>query len=139
MSYLSPIAQQTKAPTASCPGDSSSSLAQWGVSIGSQLEIVRNALAAKLSGLERSQIDTTRAKIEAALAECDAIEAQAATLVKPYQARYESILGHLVADLAAAVAHAENAAKIDALQAHTERLEVLKTIANAANPDQEWR
>lgn len=137
MSYLSPVTQQADASIATDLANSSLSLAEWGELIGSRLEYVRRVLAANLAGAEHGEIDTPRAKLEAALAECDTIEAQAATLVKPYQAKYESILGHLVADLAAAVARAEDAAKIAALQAHAERLEAMMTIADGAEPDQQ--
>jgi arachidonate 15-lipoxygenase len=116
---------------ASVPADNLPTLAWWGLLIGVSLKIVRNALAVKLGGVDRGEIDTPRAKFEAALAECDAIEASAAALVTPYRAKHESILGHLVADLEAAVAQAEREAKIASLQAHKARLEELMKVEDA--------
>lgn len=116
----------------SVPSDNLPTLAWWGLLIGISLQIVRNALAAKLGGVDRGEIDTPRAKFEAALAECDAIEASTATLVAPPQPAHESFLGHLVSDLEAAVAHAEREARIAALKAHKARLEELMKIDDAA-------
>lgn len=117
---------------ASVPADNLPTLAWWGLLIGISLKIVRNALAVKLDGVDRGEIDSPRAKFEAALAECDAIEAHVKTLVAPPAPSGESFLGHLVADLEAAVAHAEREAKIAALKAHKARLEELMRIEDAA-------
>ena len=116
----------------SVPADNLPTLAWWGLLIGISLQIVRNALAVKLGGVDRGEIDTPRAKFEAALAECDAIEASTATLVAPPQPAHESFLGHLVSDLEAAVAHAERETRIAALKAHKARLEELMKIDDAA-------
>ena len=115
----------------SVPADNLPTLAWWGLLIGISLQIVRNALAVKLGGVDRGEIDTPRAKFEAALAECDAIEASTATLVAPPQPSHESFLGHLVSDLEAAVAHAERETRIAALKAHKARLEELMKIDDA--------
>jgi arachidonate 15-lipoxygenase len=116
---------------ASVPADNLPTLAWWGLLIRISLTIVRNALAVKLAGVDRGELDSPRAKFEAALAECDAIEAHAASLVAPPQPTGESFLGHLVSELEAAVAHAEREAKIAALRAHKARLEELMTIDDA--------
>jgi arachidonate 15-lipoxygenase len=116
----------------SVPADNLPTLQWWGLLIGISLKIVRNALAVKLGGVDRGQIDTPRAKFEAALAECDAIEASTAELVAPPQPVHESFLGHLVSDLEAAVAHAERETRIAALKAHKARLEELMKIDDAA-------
>ncbi|MDC8755714.1 lipoxygenase family protein [Erythrobacter sp. sf7] len=116
----------------SVPADNLPTLAWWGLLIGISLQIVRNALAVKLGGVDRGEIDTPRAKFEAALAECDAIEASTAKLVAPPQPTHESFLGHLVSDLEAAVAHAERETRIAALKAHKARLEELMKIDDAA-------
>jgi arachidonate 15-lipoxygenase len=117
---------------AKVPADDLPTLAWWGLLIGISLKIVRNALAVKLGGVDRGEIDTPRAKFEAALAECDAIEASTATLVAPPQPGHQSFLGHLVSDLEAVVAHAERETRIAALQAHKARLEELMKIDDAA-------
>jgi len=116
---------------ASVPADNLPTLAWWGLLIGVSLKIVRNALAVKLGGVDRGEIDCPRAKFEAAVAECDAIEASAAKLVAPPQPMSESVLGHLVSELEAAVAHADRAARITALQVHKARLEELMKIDDA--------
>ena len=116
---------------ASVPADNLPTLAWWGLLIDISVKIVRNALAVKLGGVDRGELASPRAKFEAALAECDAIEASAAALVTPYQTKHESILGHLVVDLEAAVMHAEREAKIAALKAHKARLEELMKIDDA--------
>lgn len=115
----------------SVPADNLPTLAWWGLLIDISLKIVRNALAVKLGGVDRGEIDTPRARFEAALAECDSIEAQTAALVSPYQPKHESILGHLVADLEAAVAEAERETKIATLKAHKARLEELMKVDDA--------
>jgi arachidonate 15-lipoxygenase len=116
---------------ASVPADNLPTLAWWGLLIDVSLKIVRNALAVKLGGVDRGEIDSPRAKFEALLAECDAIEAHTATLVAPPRAAQDSFLGHLVADLEAAVAHADRDAKMAALQAHKARLEALMKVDDA--------
>lgn len=116
---------------ASVPSDNMPTLAWWGLLIGVGLKIVRNALAVKLGGVDRGELDSPRAKFETALAECDAIEASTATLVAPHQGGDQSFLGHLVSELEAAIAHADRAAKIAALQAHKARLEDLMKIEDA--------
>ena len=116
---------------ASVPADNLPTLAWWGLLIDVSLKIVRNALAVKLGGVDRGEIDSPRAKFEALLAECDAIEAHTAALVAPPRAAQDSFLGHLVADLEAAVAHADRDAKMAALQAHKARLETLMKVDDA--------
>lgn len=116
---------------ASVPADNLPTLAWWGLLIGISLKIVRNALAVKLGGVDRGELDSPRAKFEAALAECDAIAAHTAALVAPPPPVGTSFLGHLVSDLEAAVAHADREAKIAALQAHKARLEALMKIDDA--------
>ncbi|HSJ78947.1 MAG TPA: lipoxygenase family protein [Erythrobacter sp.] len=117
---------------ASVPADNLPTLAWWGLLIGISLKIVRNALTVKLGGVDAGELDSPRARFEAALAECDAIEASAAALVAPAPSTPGSFLGHLVADLEAAVAHADRAARITALQAHKARLEELMKVDDAA-------
>jgi arachidonate 15-lipoxygenase len=116
---------------ASVPADNLPTLAWWSLLIEVSLKIVRNALAVKLGGVDRGELDSPRAKFEATLAECDAIEAHAAMLVAPPLPVGTSFLGHLVSDLEAAVAHADSEAKITALQAHKARLEELMKIDDA--------
>lgn len=116
---------------ASVPADNLPTLAWWGLLIDISLKIVRNALTIKLRGVDRGELDSPRAKFEAALAECDAIEASTMDLIAPSQTKHESILGHLVADLETALMHVERESKIAALQAHKARLEELMKIEDA--------
>ena len=70
----------------SVPLDNLPTLQWWGLLIGISLKIVRNALAVKLGGVDRGELDSPRAKYEALQAECDAIEASTAALVAPVAA-----------------------------------------------------
>ena len=116
----------------SVPLDNLPTLQWWGLLIGISLKIVRNALAVKLEGVDRGELDSPRARYEAQLAECDAIEAQVAALVAPPPApAQESFLGHLVSDLEAVVARAEYDTRIAALKAHKARLEELMKVEDA--------
>jgi arachidonate 15-lipoxygenase len=117
---------------ASVPLDNLPTLQWWGLLIGISLKIVRNALAVKLGGVDRGELDSPRAMFEGLLAECDAIEASTAALVAPPAPAHESFLGHLVSDLEAAVAHAERESRIAKLKAHKARLEELMRIEDAA-------
>lgn len=127
----SPIARQAASTTtpvtraATVPADNLPTLAWRALLIDVSLKIVRNALAVKLDAVDRGEIDGPRSKFEAALAECDAIEQRTAALVAPQPPAPPSILGYLVADLEAAVAHADREAKIADLQAYKVRLEAL--------------
>lgn len=116
---------------AQVPLDNLPTLQWWGLLIGISLRIVRNALAVKLGGVDRGELDAPRAQFEGLLAECDAIEASTAVLVAPPRPTQESFLGHLVSDLEAAVAHAERETRIAALKAHKARLEELMKIDDA--------
>lgn len=116
----------------SVPRDDVPTLEWWGLLIGISLKIVRNALAVKLGGVDRGELESPRAQLEAALAECAAIEASTAALVAPPAPVRQSFLGHLVSDLEAAVAHAERESRIAALEAHRARLEELMRIEDAA-------
>jgi arachidonate 15-lipoxygenase len=116
------------------PLDNLPTLQWWGLLIGISLKIVRNAIAVKLGGVDRGELDSPRAKFEALQAECDAIEAHVAALVAPASApapQHESFLGHLVHDLEAAVARAEYDTRINALKAHKARLEELMKVDDA--------
>lgn len=118
----------------SVPLDNLPTLQWWGLLIGISLKIVRNALAVKLGGVDRGELQSPRAKYEALLAECNAIEVSTAALVAPACARapaHESFLGHLVHDLEAAVARAEYETRIATLKAHKARLEELMKVDDA--------
>ena len=118
----------------SVPLDNLPTLQWWGLLIGISLKIVRNALAVKLGGVGRGELDSPRAKYEALQAECDAIEASTAALVDPANAPapvHESFLGHLVRDLEEAVARADDDARIATLKAHKARLEELMKVDDA--------
>lgn len=100
-------------------------LARWGERIEILLKLTRNALLRSLGNAQLGDSDSQREQIDAALAECDAIEVSTAALIIPCRTKHTSFLGHLVAELEAAVAHAEHEAKIAALQAHKARLDAL--------------
>ncbi len=113
---------------ATVPADNLPTLAWWGLLIDIAVEIVRNALAVKLGGVDRGEIDAPRVKFEAELAECDAIKASTAALVA-----HESLFGHLVGDLESVVALADRDAKIAVLRVHKARLEELMRVDDAAD------
>ena len=113
---------------AAVPADNLPTLAWWGLLIDIALKIVGNALMVKLGGVDRGEIDTPRAKFEAALAECDAIRASSAKLVAPQPVAQEGWLG----EIEAVVERAGHDAKIAALRAHKARLEELMKIDDAA-------
>jgi arachidonate 15-lipoxygenase len=118
----------------SVPLDNLPTLQWWGLLIGISLKIVRNAIAVKLGGVNRGELDSSRAKFEALQAECDAIEAHVAALVASANApapQHESFLGHLVHDLEAAVARADYDTRIADLKAHKARLEELMKVDDA--------
>ena len=133
MSMLSPISHRTGAGPASAGYDNRSTLAGWGLLIDGSLTIVRNRLEAKLTEADHGGNEAERAELEAALAECDSIQLSTAALIVPYRAEYQSILGHLVAELEAAVADAENSAKLSGLQAHKARLDELMTVGTLSH------
>lgn len=116
---------------AAVPADNLPTLAWWGLLIDIALGIVRNALAVKLGGVDRGELDSPRAQFEAALAECDAIEASTRALVGPQPAAHLGLLGRIVSDIEAVVEHLDRDAKIAALQAHKARLEELMRIEDA--------
>ncbi len=60
------------------PKNDEPTIAWFTILIGVGLDIVRNALTVKLGGVDRGELDTPRAEYEAALAECDAIDASTA-------------------------------------------------------------
>lgn len=142
MSMQSQIAPQAASLTATVPfaatvpGDNLPTLAWWALQIDVSLKIVRGALAAKLGAVDRGEIDAPRSKFEAALAECDAIEAHSAALAAPQPAAPRSILGHLVADLEAAVAHADREAKSPACRRTRRGLKNCMRIGDAGRAEQ---
>lgn len=135
MSFHSPMTPQAGSLSAALPlaetvgsrgsADTDQSLAWWGVVIDEKLRAVRRTLAVKLASMEPSERDCAPSRYAETLAECDAIEASAASLIIPPQPARESFLGHLVAELEAAVALADREARIAALAAHKARLEEL--------------
>jgi arachidonate 15-lipoxygenase len=135
MSFHSPMTPQTGSRGAAVPpaepvaprvsADTDESLAWWGVVIDEKLKAVRRTLAVKLANMEPSEQDCAPSTYADALAECDAIAASAARLIIPPQPAGDSFLGHLVAELEAAVALADRKARIAALAAHKARLEEL--------------
>ena len=135
MSFHSPMTPLAGSLSATMPpaetvgsrgsADADQSLAWWGVVIDEKLKAVRRTLAVKLASMEPNERDCAPSRYAETLAECDAIEASAARLIIPPQPARESFLGHLVAELEAAVAVADREARIAALIVHKTRLEEL--------------
>lgn len=145
MSFHSPMTLQTGSPGAAVPpaepvttrvaAETGQSLAWWGFVIDERLKAVRRTMEAKLASVEPSQRDCAPTRYTDALAECDAIAASVARLIIPPQPAGDSFLGHLVAELEAAVALAEHKARIAALIAHKARLEELMMCDSAGHSD----
>lgn len=114
------------------PADNLPTLAWFGLLIDVSLKIVRNALAVKLGGVDRGELDSPRARYEAALAECDAIEASTAKIVADH-GKHDggSLFGRIVGDIEVAVAIAEHDAHLALLRGYKDRLEELMKIEDA--------
>lgn len=113
------------------PADNLPTLDWWGKLIGIALKIVRNAIAVKLGGVDRGELQGPRAKFEAVLAECDAIEARHAALLVPEKAQHLGFLSHLVHDIETAVELAGYDVKLAQLKADKARLEELMRVDDA--------
>jgi len=105
-------------------------IAWFAILIGVGLAIVRNALAVKLGGVDTGELDGHRAEYEAALAECDAIEASTAHVAAGHgTATGHSVLGGIVDAVEHRVAAAEHDADIARLEGHRQRLEELMKVS----------
>jgi arachidonate 15-lipoxygenase len=115
------------------PKNDEPTIAWFAVLIGVGLDIVRNALTVKLGGVEKGELDTPRAAYEAALAECDAIEASTAKIAVEHGVHSGgNIFERIVGDVEHAVAAAEHDAHVALLKTYRERLEDLMKVDEAA-------
>ncbi|MBJ7500511.1 MAG: arachidonate 15-lipoxygenase [Sphingopyxis sp.] len=104
--------------------------------IGVGLDIVRNALTVKLGGIDKGELggelDNPRAEYEAALAECDAIEASAAKIAAEHGVHTGgNIFARMIGDVENAVAAAERDVHVALLKGYKDRLEELMKIDDA--------
>lgn len=117
---------------ADVPKNDEPTIAWFVVLIGVGLAIVRNALTVKLRGVDRGELDSPRAEYEAALAECDAIEASAAKIAVEHGVHSGgNIFERMIGDVEAAVAAAERDAHLALLKGYKDRLETLMKVDEA--------
>ena len=120
------------------PKNDEPTIAWFVILIGVGLGIVRNALTVKLAGVDAgelgSELDSSRATYEAALTECDAIEASTAKVAAEHGVHTGgNIFEHVVGDVENAVAAAERDAHIALLKGYKERLEDLMKAEEATS------
>ncbi|WP_432769609.1 lipoxygenase family protein [Sphingopyxis sp.] len=114
------------------PKNDEPTIAWFGVLIGVGLAIVRNALTVKLGGVDKGELDTPRAEYEAALAECDAIEASTAKIAAAHGVHGGgNIFARIVGDVEQAVAAAERDMHVALLKGYKDRLEELMKVSEA--------
>lgn len=114
------------------PKNDEPTIAWFVILIGVGLDIVRNALAVKLGSVDKGELDSPRAEYEAALAECDAIEASTAKIAADHGVHSGgNIFERIVGDVENAVAAAERDAHIALLTGYKERIEALMKIDEA--------
>jgi arachidonate 15-lipoxygenase len=113
----------------SVPKNDEPTIAWFAILIGVGIDIVRNALTVKLGGVNKGELDTPRADYEAALAECDAIEASTAKIAAEHGVHSGgNIFERLIGDVENAVAAAERDAHVALLQGYKDRLEELMKV-----------
>lgn len=114
------------------PKNDEPTIAWFVILIGVGLNIVRNALTVKLGGVDKGELDSPRVEYEAALAECDAIEASAAKIAVEHGVHTGgNIFERIVGDIENAVAAAERDAHVALLQGYKDRLEELMKVEDA--------
>ncbi|WP_293643435.1 lipoxygenase family protein [Sphingopyxis sp. RIFCSPHIGHO2_12_FULL_65_19] len=114
------------------PKNDEPTIAWFVILIGVALDIVRNALTVKLGGVDKGELDSPRAQYEAALVECDAIEASAAKIAAEHGVHTGgTIFSRIVGDVEHAVAAAEHDAHVALLKGYKERLEELMKVEDA--------
>ncbi|MGH6634204.1 MAG: lipoxygenase family protein, partial [Sphingopyxis sp.] len=116
----------------SVPKNDEPTIAWFVILIGVGLDIVRNALTVKLGGVDKGELNSPRAEYEAALVECDAIEASAAKIAAEHGVNTGgNIFERMVGDIENAVAAAERDAHVALLKGYKERLEELMKVEDA--------
>jgi arachidonate 15-lipoxygenase len=114
------------------PKNDEPTIAWFVILIGVALDIVRNALTVKLGGVDKGELDSPRAQYEAALTECDAIEASAAKIAAEHGVHTGgNIFERMIGDVENAVAAAERDAHIALLKGYKDRLEELMKFEDA--------
>ena len=114
------------------PKNDEPTIAWFVILIGVGLDIVRNALTVKLGGVDKAELDSPRAAYQAALTECDAIEASTAKIAAEHGVHSGgNIFERIVGDVENAVAAAERDAHVALLTGYKDRLEALMKIDEA--------
>ena len=114
------------------PKNDEPTIAWFVILIGVGLAIVRNALTVKLGGVDKGELDTPRAAYEAALDECDAIEASTAKIAVEHGVHSGgNIFERIVGDVENAVAAAERDLHVALLTGYKDRLEDLMKVDEA--------
>lgn len=114
------------------PKNDEPTIAWFVILIEVALDIVRNALTVKLGGVDKGELDSPRAQYEAALVECDAIEASASKIAAEHGVHTGgNIFSRIVGDVEHAVAAAERDAHVALLKGYKERLEELMKVDDA--------
>lgn len=114
------------------PKNDEPTIAWFVILIGVGLDIVRNALTVKLGGVDNGELDSPRAGYEAALAECDAIEASAEKIAAKHGVHTGgNIFERMIGDVENAVTAAKRDAHVALLKGHKERLEELMKVEDA--------
>lgn len=105
----------------------------WGLTlIGILLAIARNALTVKLGGVDKGELDTPRAQYEAALAQCDAIEASVAKMAAQHGVHQGgNIVERVVGDIEAAVEAAEHDMHVALLTGYKDALKDMIALTDA--------
>lgn len=115
------------------PKNDEPTIAWFVILIGVGLDIVRNALTVKLGGVDKGELDSPRADYEAALVECDAIEASTAKIAAEHGVHTGgNIFERIVGDVENAVAAAERDVHVALLKGYKDRLEDLMKVDEAA-------
>lgn len=113
------------------PANDDPTIAWFTVLIGVGLAIVRNALTVKLGGVDKGELDSPRAAYEAALVECDAIEASTAKIAAEHGVHSGgNIFDRAIGEVDHIVALAEHDAHLALLKAYKERLEDLMKVSD---------
>lgn len=104
----------------------------WGITlIGILLGIARNALAVKIGGVDKGELDTPRAEYEAALAQCDAIEASTAKIAAQHGVHNGgNIFERVIGDVEAAVEAAEHDMHVALLKGYKEALKDMIAVSD---------
>jgi arachidonate 15-lipoxygenase len=111
------------------PKNDEPTIAWFVILIGVGIHIARNALTVKLGGVDKGELDSPRADYEAALAECDAIEASAAKIAAEHGVHTGgNIFERMIGDVENAVAAAERDAHVALLKGYKDRLEDLMKV-----------